>query len=163
MNTCYNCEKWEEKYDRLERKYDRLSNSYSELERRFNKSEDELREANWKVKYELEPRIKNEHRSYNDYVISGGSDECFRSGMSGKCGVECPIFGEKAECYDSFTKEEQILELYATETTTNYLIELIDKMGLQEKCKEIDRKYYQDEIDNHKKSIHKLEELLSVI
>lgn len=163
MSDCYNCDRWEEKYDNLKRKYDRLYDSHNELERRNRKTEDELYEANWKVKHELEPRIESEHRSYDSYVLSGGGDECFSNGMSGNCGVDCSIFGDKPECYDSFTTEEQVLELYETTATTNYLMELIEKMGLQGKCKDIDRKYYIDEISKHKEAIAKLEIALNEI
>ena len=160
MIECGNCEIWEQKYDNLKYRYDNLSNKYEDVRNRLNKTEDELSDANYKVKYELEPRIQSENRSYDSYVLNGGSDECFSNGMSGNCGVECSIFGDKIECYDSFSTEEQILELYETEATTNILMELIVKMGLQEKCKDIDRKLYQEDINIHKEAIRKLEVLI---
>jgi hypothetical protein len=163
MDRCYNCERWEEKYDYIKGKYDRLCDSYSELEKKFNKTESELQEANWKVKYELEPRIESEHRSYDSYVLSGGSDECFSNGMSGNCGVKCSIFGDKSECYEKFTTEEDILWVYEEYGETKYLSEIIDKMGLREKVKELDRKYYIEQIKKCKETIKKLENELNKI
>jgi hypothetical protein len=85
-------------YDALLRKYEYRGRRIQELEDTINKLEENLSSANFKIDTELEPRIKREKQSYDEYVTSGGSDSCFNAGINGKCGVKCPDFGSKDEC-----------------------------------------------------------------
>jgi hypothetical protein len=156
MSDCYNCDEWERKYDNLRWKYDKLSDKYDDLQRKYDKAYDELSSAEHRIRYELEPRIESEHRSYDSYVTSGGSDECFRNGMSGNCGIHCSIFGDKPECFDGFNKEK-IIDAYIEHGRMDGLDKLIEEYGLVEECKEIDREYYREQIDIHNRAIEKLQ------
>lgn len=163
MNECYDCRNWEEKYDKLYYRFNRLSNSYSDLEKRYNDTYNKLDSANFKIRDELEPRIKSEQRSYDAYVTSGGGDECFHNGMNSHCGFECSIFGDKQECFEGITTEEQILDIYENYVDTGYILTLIEKYGLEEKAKEIDREVVREQIKIQKEKIERLEqELLEI-
>jgi hypothetical protein len=163
MSECYNCERLQNKYDNLSWKYDKLSDKYYELEKKYNNTYNELSSAEFKIRTELEPRIKSEHRSYDAYVTSGGSDECFSNGMNGHCGFECSMFGDKAECFEGIKTEEEVLNIYENYVTTGHILNLIEEYGLEEKVKEIDREAIRQQIDVHKAKIEKLEkELLAI-
>jgi len=110
MHECNNCDRLEEKYDNLYRRFDRLSYSYRDLEKKYNSTYDELNSAESRIHNELEPRIEQEHKSYDSYVLSGGSDPCFQNGMSGNCGMKCEAFGSKEECFDR--SDEELIKIY---------------------------------------------------
>ena len=153
MSECRECDRWEEKYDNLYRRYDRLSDSYHKLDEKYNKLDSELDYANSKIRTELESRIKSEKLSYDIYVTSGGGDECYQNGMNGHCGFGCSIFGDKPECFENVTTNEQILEIYKDYTNTGYILELIEEYGLEEEVKEIDREYLREQINKRKEYI----------
>lgn len=48
-------------------------------------------------KREAAEQERQRARSYDNYVLSGGSDECFREGMRGNCGENCAIW-RRGEC-----------------------------------------------------------------
>ena len=58
----------EEKYEILTRKYEKLQREYENLKERFDKQYDELSHVNFRVKDELEPRIRAEKRAYDRWV-----------------------------------------------------------------------------------------------
>lgn len=164
MDECYNCDRLEEKYDNLYRRYDRLLDSYRDLEKKYENTYNELDLANFKIRNELEPRIKSEQRSYDSWATSGGGDECFQNGMNGHCGYGCSIFGDKPKCFENITSEEEVLDIYENYTDTGYILNLIQEYNLEEKVKEINRKAIKDQINIHKEKIEKLEkELLSIL
>ena len=123
----------------------------------------ELDSAKFKIHNELEPRIKTEQKSYDSYVLNGGSDQCYQNGMSGKCEYDCSIFGEKLECFENVTTEEQILDIYENYINTGYVLDLIKEHGLEEKAKEIDSNILIKQMNVHQREIDKLyKELLSI-
>ena len=163
MNICYNCDTLQENYNNLHWKYNSLLDKYYDLEKKYNKTYYELDSAKFIIQKELEPRIKNEQRSYDGYVLNGGGDKCYQNGMSGNCGYECSIFGEKPECFENVTTKEQILEIYEDYTNTGYILGLIKEYGLQEKAKEIDKNILRKQMGMHQREIDKLyKELLSI-
>jgi len=161
MNKCNNCDRLEEKYNNLYRRFDRLSDSYRDLEKKYNNTYNELSSAESRIHNELEPRIKQEHESYDSWVTSGGGDECFNNGMNGHCGYGCSIFGDKIECFENATSEETILEIYENYVDTGYILELIRNHNLAEKAKEIDKKSIENRINEFRAKISKAEEELS--
>jgi len=63
-------EYWEEKFNDLLRNYRRLERKYEDLENKNNKLYDELYHANFRIDQELEPRIRQEKRSYDNWVTN---------------------------------------------------------------------------------------------
>lgn len=163
MSECYNCDRLQDKYDNLYWKYDKLLDKYHKLEEKYNTASNKLNSAEYKIKNELEPRIESEHRSYDSWVTSGGSDECFSNGMSGNCGIHCSIFGDKPECFEGLNTKEKILEAYIEHGYMDGLDELIKEYSLEEYCKETDREYYREQIAIHNKAIEKLQKELENI
>lgn len=103
----------EEKYESLLRKYNRLEEKYSELQKNYNNLDDELSSANHRIRYELEPRLKSERASYDNYVLSGGNS-CFAQGMNGGCNLDCGGFGEEDGCSEMLSEvsNEELFEYY---------------------------------------------------
>lgn len=162
MSECYNCGRLEEKYDSLYRRYNKLQDEYSELKRRHDEIYDKLSNAEHRIHNELEPRIESEHRSYDSYVLNGGSDECFSNGMSGNCGIHCSIFGSKSECFDSLDTKEKILEAYDQhETDFDELNELIVEYRLVDECKEMSRSYFKESLAKAIQNVDSLKKLLA--
>ena len=91
----------------IRNKNDRIS----DLEDEKNKLSDKLYDADWKIKTELDPRIEREKRSYDNWVLSGGSNDCMQNGINGNCGVNCSAFGSEPECTDDL-EDETLLEYY---------------------------------------------------
>jgi len=163
MNECHNCDTLQENYNNLHYKYNNLIDKYYDLNRKNNKLILELDSEKYKIHNELEPRIKSEQKSYDSYVLNGGSDQCYQNGMSGNCGYKCSIFGEKPECFENVTTEEQILDIYENYINTGYILDLIKEYGLEEKAKEIDRNILRKQMSVHQREIDKLyKELLSI-
>ena len=78
-----------------------------EKERKENRRlSDDLDSANYTINSELKPRIKQEQKSYDSWVTSGGSDDCMKNAMNGNCGVDCNLFGSKRECVSCMSNEE---------------------------------------------------------
>jgi len=96
---------WEEKYNDLLYYYRELKRKYEKLEEKYDKTYSDLNHAEFRIENELIPRIKREERSYDNWVTSGGSDECYHNGMGGNCGIECSVFGSKGECFENITKK----------------------------------------------------------
>lgn len=71
----------EEKYENLKYKYEKLQRKYDDLKDRFKKTYS----ANFRIRHELEPRIKSERNAYDNYVLNGGNS-CFSNGINGGCG-----------------------------------------------------------------------------
>ena len=82
----------------LEARLRRITRCYEEAKSALGKAEDRLCSAEYKIRNELEPRIRQEERAYDRWATDGAGDECFRSGMNGKCGPECEAFLSKPEC-----------------------------------------------------------------
>jgi seryl-tRNA synthetase len=61
---------YEQKYNDLLCKYERLKRKYEELEERYNKLDLELDSANFRIRNELEPRIRAEKRAYDAWVTN---------------------------------------------------------------------------------------------
>lgn len=157
MGECYNCTDLEKRIDNLRRNYDHLRNEYNKLQEKYDNTYNKLSSANFKIETELEPRIKQEQRSYDVYVTNGGGDECFQSGISGSCGYDCHIFGEKPECFEN-VKREEILYIYENITDTGYIEDLIEEYELEAEAKEIDRGVLRKQIDKHQEEIAKLQQ-----
>jgi len=153
MNECRDCNRWEEKYDNLYRRYDRLSDSYNKLEKENNKLYGQKDHAEYRIRNELEPRIKREQRSYDSWATSGGGDECYQNGMNGHCGFECSVFGSKWDCFKSVNTEEEILNIYENYINDGLILDLIEEHGLEEKAKEIDRECLKERINKRKEYI----------
>jgi len=149
MNICKDCETLQQNYNDLYWKYDNLLDKYHKLKEEYNKTCNKLDSANFKINTELEPRIKNEQRNYD--------------GMSGKCGYECSIFGNKSECFENITTEEQILDTYENYINTGYILDLIKEYGLEDKAKWIDKEILRKQMGIHQREIDKLyKELLNI-
>lgn len=103
----------EEKYNQLLRRYEILNADYDKLKEKYEKTDDELMRANYKIQYELEPRLKTERRNYDNYVLSGGSS-CFTTGMNGGCGLDCKGFGTQSGCSEilSDIEDKELLKYY---------------------------------------------------
>lgn len=157
MSECYNCDRLQEKYDNIRWRYDNLLDKYNKLEKDYNNTYDKLSSAEFKIHTELEPRIKQEQRSYDNWVTSGGRDVCFGNG---NCGYDCLKFGSKPECFENVSTEEEILDIYENYVDDGYILDLIEEYGLEEKVKEIDKKIIRNRIDKCKDEIKKLEEKL---
>jgi len=97
--------------DDLQRIIRNKNNRIQELNSELIKINNKLVDAEWKIDKELKPRIESEKRSYDNWVLSGGSDDCFRNGMNGNCGPRCSVFCERPECTDELSNE-QLLEYY---------------------------------------------------
>jgi hypothetical protein len=153
---------WKEKYDDLKYYYNKRGDKINELEKEVNKLYDRANHAEFRISTELEPRIEREHRSYDAYVTSGGGDECFYNGDSGRCGVDCSVFGSKYECFENMNKE-QILDLYRDGYDFEYVLQYIEDMELTEEKKKIDIEYYETQINLKKQELEKLQEELNKI
>jgi len=92
-------------------RYSRVCNVLNEVKEERNKLRNSLETAEYKIISELEPRIKREDRSYDSWVLSGGSDVCMQNGMNGNCGLNCELFGTKEECIEGMPDDE-ILNCY---------------------------------------------------
>ena len=83
--------------------------------------------------------------------------------MSGNCGYNCSIFGERLECFENVNTEEQILDIYENYIDTGYILDLIKEYGLEVKAKEIDRNILRKQMGVHQREIDKLyKKLLSI-
>jgi len=163
MSECHNCDTLQENYNNLHYKYNNLLDKYYDLNRKNNKLILELDSAKYKIHNELEPRIKSEQKSYDSYVLNGGEDKCYQNGMSGNCGYNCSIFGERLECFENVNTEEQILDIYENYIDTGYILDLIKEYGLEVKAKEIDRNILRKQMGVHQREIDKLyKKLLSI-
>jgi hypothetical protein len=96
---------WEVKYNELLYAYRKRGEKIDKLENEYNKLYLDLNHAEFRIENELIPRIKREERSYDTWVTSGGSDECYHNGMGGNCGIECSVFGSKNECFENITNK----------------------------------------------------------
>jgi len=74
---------WKDKYTNLQKAYDKLEDLYK-------RQSGELQEAEYKLKTELEPRIKSEKRSYDCYIVSQVDPKC-------ACTIGCP-YEDTDEC-----------------------------------------------------------------
>ncbi|MDD4779100.1 MAG: hypothetical protein PHT02_00655 [Tissierellia bacterium] len=151
---------WKEKYDDLLYYYRKRGDKISNLEKEVNKLYDRANHAEFRITTELEPRIQREYDSYDSYVTSGGSDECFHNGDSGRCGVECSVFGSKIECFESMTSKD-ILNLYKDGYDFDYILDYIEDMGLSEEKKKIDIEYYEGQIEIKRLELEKLQNELN--
>lgn len=147
----------EEKYENLKYKYEKLQKEYADLRENYKKIDDELYHANFRIKHELEPRIKSEQRSYDNYILSGG-DSCFAQGMNGGCGTQCPHFGQEDVCskivYD--ISDEELLRYYIENEAFDsvpIVRETLIGRGLEEKVKNIDDEYCRQCIEDLNKKI----------
>jgi predicted RNase H-like nuclease (RuvC/YqgF family) len=61
---------WERKYYRLLEDYRDLERTVEKLQSSNAKLEDKLYDSEWRIKKELEPRIKIEERNYDLFVTS---------------------------------------------------------------------------------------------
>ena len=61
---------WERKYNELLREYKALERTVEKLQNSNAKLEDNLYDCEWRIKKELEPRIKREERNYDLFVTS---------------------------------------------------------------------------------------------
>ena len=72
----YNDDKyWEDKYESLLYDYKEIQRKYNDLDSKFHKTYNDLDSAQFKIKTELEPRIKSEERAYDLSVSDGGYDK----------------------------------------------------------------------------------------
>lgn len=156
----------EEIYENLKYKYEKIQREYEDLKRELRKTDDELSSANFRIKHELEPRIESERRSYDNYILSGG-DSCFRQGMSGGCGFQCPNFGEEENCKEVISEmsNEELLKYYTdNEAFDSILIvreELINR-GLKKEIKDIDEKYCKRCIEDLNKNIESTKQTIKL-
>lgn len=84
---------WEEKYNDLKWSYNKLERLYDELKDDYKRKDDELYSAEFKIRTELEPRIKQEQRSYDAWVSSPGCGrcECDDIEICAKCDEDCDV------------------------------------------------------------------------
>jgi len=157
MGECSGCDQWKDRYENLLYSYRNRGNRIYELESKIGKIQNNLDSAECRIHNELEPRIKQEQKNYDNYVLSDHGDECYNNGMNGHCGFECSIFGDRAECFENIKSEEEILNIYENYVSDGYILELVEEYGLQEKAKEIDREILRKQINKHKEEIKKLE------
>jgi len=143
---------WEEKYDNLLYYYRQRGYKIEELQSKLNSIEEKLDSARFKIETELDPRIKSEQNNYDSWVTSGGSDDCFRNGDSGRCGLECNVF-QDGDCeYLEEISDNVILEAYREYEVYE---EEIDHRGLKKERLNIDLEEYNKEIsDIAKRLIH---------
>ena len=154
MSECSNCDRWEEKYKDLLYDFRQRGYRIEELQIEVNKVANNLDHAEYRIRNELEPRIKREQRSYDSWVTSGGSgDECYQNGMNGHCGCECSVFGSKWDCFENVNTEEEILNIYENYKNDGLILNLIEEYGLEEKAKEIDRECLRERINKRKEYI----------
>jgi predicted RNase H-like nuclease (RuvC/YqgF family) len=66
---------WERKYYRLLEDYRDLERTVEKLQSSNAKLEDKLYDCEWKIRKELEPRIKREERNYDVFVTSPEREE----------------------------------------------------------------------------------------
>lgn len=132
------CDSIEEKYESLKYKYEKLQKEYNDLQERYRKTDDELSNANFRIKHELEPRIKSERNSYDRYILSGG-DSCFSRGMNGDCGTQCSHFGQEEKCKDVISEmsNEELLEYYASNEAFDCISVIRDELCNRELSKEV--------------------------
>lgn len=155
-------EYWEQKYKDLVYYYDKRGYTIEDLNNQLRKAEEKLSSAEYKIEYELNPRIKQEERSYDAYVTSGGSDECWSNGQGGRCGFQCTCWGSKNECFEDITKED-LLYAYAEIEDQGIILDYIHDWGLQKEAQKIDIDIKLEQISNKKKELLKLKEDLKVI
>lgn len=147
----------EEKYENLKYKYEKLQKEYDDLEDRFRKTDDELYSANFRIKHELEPRIKSERNAYDNYVLSGGNS-CFSHGMNGYCGIQCSHFGQEENCREVISEmsNEELFKYYTNNEAFDCIPvireELIDR-ELEKEVRSIDDQYCKQCIEDLNKKI----------
>jgi len=117
----------EEKYNDLRWNYDDLLSKFHKLQEEKYKVDTKLDSAEYRIHNELEPRIEQERKSYDSYVLSGGSDPCFQNGMSGNCGVKCEEFGSKEECFDR--SNEELIKIYEEGYSQDKIKEIFTEQG----------------------------------
>ena len=61
---------YERKYDDLLYDYKKLERNYDKLKEKYDKIDAELDSANFKIRNELEPRIQQERRSYDNWATN---------------------------------------------------------------------------------------------
>jgi len=137
MSDCYNCsqvDRLESRISDLKRSIGRYRDEINSLKTKLYESEMQLDNANYRIREELEPRISSEKKSYDNWVLGGGSDPCMRAGLDGNCGYEyCGAFGSKEYCFECFENmgEEEVKELVDHGLCTDDIESLIqlDKNG----------------------------------
>ena len=88
---------WEDKCRDLERLCDRLRRKIEDSRDEISKLYRKLEDAEARV-HELEPLKRARDAAYDQHVTNGGTDICFRNGMSNNCGPGCEAYGSKPEC-----------------------------------------------------------------
>lgn len=117
----------EERYNDLKWSYSDLLSKFHRLQEEKSKVDSKLNSAEHRIHNELEPRIEQEHKNYDSYVLSGGSDPCFSNGMSGNCGVKCEAFGSKEECFDR--SDEELIKIYEEGYSQDKIKEIFIELG----------------------------------
>ena len=148
MTECYDCKDKDRIIDDKNWTISRLRDKCDKLERENNSIRELFSEAEHTIKTELNPRIEREKRSYDRYVLSGGSDECFHIADSGNCGVNCPIIGERDYCFDNVSNED-LLKWYV-ENDNDYIRDQLISRGLYRKAFKISDSGYRTEIKEWK-------------
>lgn len=146
---------WEGQAEEWKYKYIKAVEQLEKCREEKRTIEDKLSSAEWKIDQELKPRIKQEQRSYDSWVTNGGGDECMQNGMSGNCGFECSIFGEKSECSEIFIgmSNKDVLKAYLD----GYDVETeIDDRNLNIKKHLLDIKEYKEDIKKSKRLVKRL-------
>lgn len=156
----------EERYENLKYKYEKLQKEYDDLQERFKKTDDELYRANFRIKHELEPRIKSEMNVYDNYVLSGG-DSCFSQGMNGGCGIQCPNFGQEENCRELISEmsNKELLKYYTDNEAFDCIPvireELIDR-ELEKEVRNIDDQYCRQCIADLNKKIEGTKQIIEL-
>ena len=125
----------EEKYNTLQRKYHHLEARYEEVVKENQRLSGELSRAEFRIHHELEPRI------------NGGSDQCMSYGMYGKCGLDCPVFGDRDGCAECLAEisDNDLLYFYLSRRDTFKSIAVVREnlifRGLEEHVQAIDTAY----------------------
>ena len=137
----------EEKYNTLQRKYHHLEARYEEVVKENQRLSGELSRAEFRIHHELEPRIKQEKEAYDSFVVNGGSDQCMSYGMYGKCGLDCPVFGDRDGCAECLAEisDNDLLYFYLSRRDTFKSIAVVREnlifRGLEEHVQAIDTAY----------------------
>lgn len=145
------------KYQNLLYNYRTLQVQNESMEMELCSLKDKLRDAQWTIDRELTPRLEREARSYDSWVLSGGSDTCMRNGMNGNCGVGCDSFGDIPECFEGFSDEDLINIRREGEDAVDQAI--IDR-GLSNRLIEIEIEEYRDLISTERKLLKRYKKAL---
>lgn len=124
------------------------NNVIEDLEKQLDKTRSDKEHAEYRVKQELEPRIKAEERVYDIWVSNGGSDPCMRNGMNGNCNPDCEAFGSEDGCFEYFTDmpDEDFLEYYRENGDEHEeVVGLLFERGLWKQKMKIDNDYHKSE------------------